>query len=296
MSFQCLDPFVAVNLYTNNDGKKVLKLFPKSRFNYDIQSLKEHYGEENVYTLPCGKCESCRRNRAEEWAIRCELEAKQHKYNYFITLTFDEAHIVGASEKDLFKFLDRLEGEKHKRKFKYFACQELGELTERLHFHLVLFCDFEFDLIEAVKMGAFYHYHSKLLSDTWKLGLHDICPFECSCARYVAKYTGKNSKLYMSRNLGKDYFLEHYDEIIKDKFKVYSNFGGKTSSYIPKAFIRWFDQINPSIAKDFKEYKKSLAHLVMAEKRRKLVQEHEEDVIRSDQERVKEKGKVKRRL
>ena len=45
MSFQCLDPFVAVNLYTKEDGKKFLKLFSKSRLNYDLNSLKEHYGK-----------------------------------------------------------------------------------------------------------------------------------------------------------------------------------------------------------------------------------------------------------
>ena len=154
MKFQCLDPFVAVNLYTKEDGKKFLKLYPKSRLNYDLKTLKEHYGEDNVYTLPCGKCESCRRNRAEEWAVRCELEAKQHKYNYFLTLTFDDYHIEKASFKDLQKFLDRLEGFNHERKFKYFAAQELGELTERLHFHLILFCDFEIDLFRPVKLGA----------------------------------------------------------------------------------------------------------------------------------------------
>lgn len=296
MSFQCLDPFVAVNLYTKEDGKKFLKLFSKSRLNYDLNTLKDHYGSDNVFTLPCGRCESCRRNKAEDWAIRCELEAKEHKFNYFVTLTFDDFHYEKASEEELFKFFDRLEGEHHKRKFKYFACKELGETTERLHFHCVLFCDFEIDLFKPIKIGNFYHYESKFMNQLWKNGFYTISPFECSCARYVAKYTAKNSKLYMSRNIGKSYFLKHFPEIIKDNFKVYSNFGGKMSAYIPQAFVRWFDEMDPAILSNFKIKKRDLARLVMNEKRRALVAEHEEDVIRSDQSRVKEKERNKRRI
>ena len=93
MSFTCLDPYVAINMFTKLDGKRILKLFSKKRLDYSVDELKRKYGEDNVYILGCGKCESCRRNKANDWAIRCELEAKEHKYNYFLTLTFDNQHI-----------------------------------------------------------------------------------------------------------------------------------------------------------------------------------------------------------
>lgn len=296
MSFQCLDPFVAVSLYEKNDGKKVLKLFSKKRLDYDLASLKKKYGEDNVFVLPCGSCESCRRNKAEDWAIRCELEAKMHPYNYFVTLTFDDSHISKASKKDLDNFIGRLQGFKHSRKFLYFAAQEYGDLTERLHYHLVLFCDFEIDLFNPIKIGDFYHYESNMMNKLWKFGFYTISPFETSCARYVAKYTAKNSKLFMSRNIGKSYFLKYKDEIIKDNFKVYSNFGGKYSAFVPSCFIRWFDELDPSICSDHVSYKKNLAHIVACEKKRNLAALYEEDVIRSDQSRIKEKGQRKRRL
>lgn len=296
MSFTCLDPYVAINRFELLTGKKSIKLFSKHRLDYSINELKEKYGSDNVFLLPCGKCESCKRNKAEDWAVRCELEAKMHKFNYFLTLTYDEGHIQKAGYEDLKVFIDRLEGEKHKRKFKYFCSMEKGDLTERLHFHLILFCDFEIDIYNPVKLGAFYHYHSNLITKLWKFGLHDITPFQCTCARYVAKYTSKEGKLFMSRNIGKSYWLAYKDEIIKDNFVVYSNFGNKFHSYIPDCFIRWYDQENPTLLDDYKHYKKSLAHFVQAEHKRSLVVVHDEESLAEKQKRVIEKGKNKRRL
>ena len=296
MSFTCLDPYVAISMFTKLDGKRILKLFSKSRLNYDLNELKERYGQDNVFLLSCGKCESCRRNKAEDWAIRCELEAQMYPFNYFLTLTFDDQHIFNGSKYDLDSFLDRLEGTNHQNKFKYFACQELGELTERLHFHVILFCDFEIDLIDPVKLGGFYHYHSKLIGEKWTYGLHDIAPFKTNCARYVAKYTSKGSKLYMSRNLGKDYFLKYKDEIIKNNFKVYGDFGGRYSAHVPSCFIKWFDELDPTIAEDYKKVKKDLAHYVQAENKRALIAEHDEQELRQRQQRVIEKGNRKKRL
>lgn len=296
MSFQCLNPYCAVSLYEKTDGKKVLKLFSKTRQNYNLQDLKRQFGSENVFVLPCGTCESCRRNSAEEWAIRCSLEAKMHQYNYFLTLTFDDFHIKKASPDDLKLFFDRLSGHGHKRSFKRFCCMEFGELTHRLHFHCVLFCDFEIDLHSPIKCGQFYQYKSNLIDSCWNYGHYTLSPFETNCARYVAKYTAKDSKLFMSRNLGKSYFLDHYEEIIKDGFRVYGDFGGKFSSYIPSCFVRWFEEIEPGIAGDFVSFKKNLAHIVQAEKMRNLQTVHEEDSMHFEAALIKEKGQKKKRL
>ena len=296
MSFTCLDPYIAVNLFTKLDGKNIIKLFSKKRLDYNIDDLKQEYGADNVYVLPCGKCESCKRNRAEDWAIRCELEAKEHPFNYFLTLTFDNQHIDKASEKDLRHFLDLLAGWNNCNKYKYFACEELGELTQRLHFHLVLFCDFELDLYNPVKLNGFYHFHSKKIDEFWTLGLHDITPFGVNCARYVAKYTSKDSKLFMSRNLGKSYFLKHYKEIIEDGFKVYSNFGGRFNSKIPKCFEKWFSEIDPSLIDVYKSNAKKIAHYVEAEEMRSQKILHHDEALFSRQHRVIEKGEKKRKL
>lgn len=44
--------------------------------------------------LPCGQCAECRLNYSREWATRCLLEAQEWKDNYFVTLTYDDEHLV----------------------------------------------------------------------------------------------------------------------------------------------------------------------------------------------------------
>lgn len=44
-------------------------------------------------TLACGQCTGCRLERSRQWAIRCMHEAQMHKYNSFITLTYDDEHL-----------------------------------------------------------------------------------------------------------------------------------------------------------------------------------------------------------
>lgn len=45
------------------------------------------------FTVPCGKCSGCRRTQALNFATRCMHEAKQHRYNSYITLTYDDKHL-----------------------------------------------------------------------------------------------------------------------------------------------------------------------------------------------------------
>lgn len=295
MSFQCLNPHLAVKLFDKPDGKQFIQFLPK-RIIYNLDDLRKTYGSENVYTLPCGECESCRRNYSEQWAVRCVLEAKYHKFNYFITLTYNDSCLDKASFNDFKRFKDRLAGKHHSNKFKYFGCFERGELTNRLHLHLVLFCDFPLTLKDQTKLDGYYYYHSPEIQNAWSFGLHNVAPFETNCARYVAKYTNKNgSKCFMSRNLGLQYVLDNYNKIIEDDFIIYGDFNTQKYTNLPTCFLRYFIKNNVSKASIRRDFLKNLAHLVSCDKKRKLVAEYSDQVIHSDINRLKEK-KVKRRI
>ena len=56
-------------------------LSPKIVFN---PYLKEHV------SVPCGKCSACRTLKSSEWANRCDMECRCHKYTLFVTLTYAE--------------------------------------------------------------------------------------------------------------------------------------------------------------------------------------------------------------
>lgn len=44
-------------------------------------------------TLACGQCIGCRLERSRQWAIRCMHEAKMHRFNSFVTLTYAPEHL-----------------------------------------------------------------------------------------------------------------------------------------------------------------------------------------------------------
>lgn len=43
--------------------------------------------------LPCNQCVGCRLRRSAEWATRCMHEAKMHRYNSWLTLTYQDEHL-----------------------------------------------------------------------------------------------------------------------------------------------------------------------------------------------------------
>lgn len=43
--------------------------------------------------LPCGQCIGCRLQRSADWATRCIHEAKSHRYNCWLTLTYNDENL-----------------------------------------------------------------------------------------------------------------------------------------------------------------------------------------------------------
>lgn len=297
--YQCVNPLIAVNMFVDSLGKQKLKLFGSHHVEYNIRDLRSKFGNENVYLLPCGSCEACRKNYAKDWALRIALEHYYHKYAYFITLTYANQSLPGASKKDLRRFLDRLEGSgPDKQKLVYFACSEHGELNGRFHWHLILLCDKELTLIQPVKIGRFYHYHCKEISEKWLFGLHDISICEdSSCYRYVAKYTSKNGRVYMSRNIGRTYFDQNYDSIIKNNFKIYlKEFNNGAPVDIPQCFVKWFKARCCSEIDNYIDEKFKNGELIHSIKMFQTGSIREEDLLFEEIKHEKDKTKERRDL
>jgi len=82
--------------------------------------------------LPCGGCIGCRIRKREEWATRIYCEAKMHKENYFVTLTYDDTHLpvdCGLNYRDIELFHKRLR--KAVGPFRFFVTGEYGEQNKR---------------------------------------------------------------------------------------------------------------------------------------------------------------------
>lgn len=194
---KCFNPRFAWYL-KRDDGSYKINFLPKEFTPERALS----YGKDYILEIPCGKCSACKKNYRFLWSLRCYLESLDYDRSYFLTLTYDDEHYKNASFSDIKKFLKTLRNNGYF--VRYFGCSERGLLTKRLHFHLVLFGI----KLDDLKLNRFNKLFSVSLNSYWSKGFVQIDEFKSGHAFYVAGYVSKKedkeSKLFMSRNLGKN--------------------------------------------------------------------------------------------
>lgn len=164
------------------------------------------------YTLiPCGSCLSCRITRAAEMANRCMLERSYHNEACFVTLTYDDEHLITTNytnvstgetgvSNTLFKkhyqdFIKRLRKKFPDSNIRYLLCGEYGEVTQRAHYHAILFGYWPSDAVQySVNKRGQPLYISNELEKIWKNGYVIIGDCTRDTCNYVSRYVTK--KLY----------------------------------------------------------------------------------------------------
>lgn len=202
--------------------------------------------------IPCGRCTGCRLERSRVWAIRCMHEARMHKENCFITVTFDNENLPrsGSLDLDVYqKFLKRLR--KHCAsagvKIRFYGCGEYGELNKRPHYHFIIFgYDFPDKKFYSTLSNGEHLYTSKQLDSVWGFGGCKIGSVTFESAAYVARYCMKKVDGAM-REAG-HYLVYDEDGVIHDRlpeFATMSRRPGIATSYYEKfgAEIRVHDTI-----------------------------------------------------
>lgn len=201
-------------IYTND------KIDEKKDLNNGYKWLKGHgkvpkniigHVIDRYSLIPCGSCLSCRITRAAEMADRAMLEMKYHDKACFITLTYDDEHIIrtnytncstgesGVSE-TLFKkhyqdFIKRLRKFYNGVDIRYILCGEYGETTLRPHYHAIIFGIFPDDAIPfSVNKRGQQLYTSDIMCKLWKKGYVVVGECTRDSANYVCRYVTK--KLY----------------------------------------------------------------------------------------------------
>lgn len=213
--------------------------------------------------IPCGQCVGCRLDYSRAWADRCVLEAESYEHNHFLTLTYDDNHIVTPQRslitdkdtltlfpKDLQDFLKRLritwERKYNHIGIRFYACGEYGSQTFRPHYHVIAFNLPIYDkkLYATTKAGNAL-YTSDELESVWGNGFAPIGEVNWETCAYTARYVMKKQKgkgaaeyylnagiepefVRMSRRPGiaRPYFEAHKDEIYKSfNIKLLGNAG-----------------------------------------------------------------------
>lgn len=212
--------------------------------------------------LPCGQCIGCRLDRARSWAVRCMHEASLHKTNCFLTLTYTDEKLPplhSLRKRDLQLFTKRLRKAHPELTIRYLQCGEYGDISNRPHYHVLLFnYDFPDKVVFSRKNGNTL-YLSTELSFLWPHGLHSIGELTFDSACYVSRYvlkkvTGKNAEdhyngrtpefitMSLKPAIGRQWYDKFKDDIYNyDKCVVRHNFITRP----PKYYDRLYDLDNP---------------------------------------------------
>lgn len=151
---------------------------------------------KNRLTVPCGNCYACLSNKRADWSFRLSQEHLSSHNAYFITLTYDEDHLVlnhqyqpTLVKRDVQLFLKRLRKKVDTGKYnvtpmekqwlktskiRYYVTGEYGEKTNRPHYHMLLF-NVPRQVVEQ-------------LPQVWGLGNIQIGDVTPASIHYVAKY------------------------------------------------------------------------------------------------------------
>lgn len=137
-------------------------------------------GKDYSVPYPCGRCEACRKQNADIWTFRLQMERTQWQHTAFITLTYNNEHCpkdYSVSPAHVQSFLKRLRYYLPYR-VKYFLCGEYGTKKGRPHYHLIVF---------GLKPSDYY-----LIDQCWTYGFNRTEPsLSDRSLAYVAQYVQK---------------------------------------------------------------------------------------------------------
>lgn len=298
----CEKPLIAL-LLAKDSVTKVTKIrILGNRVDFNIKSLEEKYGKDNILLLPCGHCASCLTKRRKEWSVRCALEASEHEKNCFVTLTYDEDHVPKKLiKRDLTDFLSKIRASGHRVRF--FGCGEYGSQTARPHYHVILFGFMPDDLKPYAKQSnGFMLYTSDFLQKKiWKKGNVMIGEFSPETAGYVAGYVEKKlgkdeGFILMSRRpgIGRKYLEKHYEDIYRyDSFITDGGHINKVPRYFDKVLM---EQLDPTIdIARIKARRLEAANITQQQKMMDLKIPHKEILFQYEGKAMKDKLERRKR-
>lgn len=144
-------------------------------------------GQTEKQPVACRKCMPCRVKRAREWSIRLNMELKDSTSAMFLTLTYDDEHIVRNDlghgiliPKHTQNFMKQLRAKNAvltKAKIRFYLVGEYGGESFRPHYHAIIF-----------------NIHANLkpqISDIWKKGFITHDEVNETTINYVTKYITK---------------------------------------------------------------------------------------------------------
>lgn len=235
-----------------------------------------------ISRYPCRKCLPCLHRRQQEWVARLIEELRQHEYNYFVTLTYDEPSVPADEygqmcfdsariiklHRDLRKryqdgrfrppLTDIIDAPKYislplDQEIKYYVTSEYCPTsTERPHYHAIYY-----------NLGVDLYTAELLFKSLWPEGYVTVYEAKEGAAGYISKYLIKDNTTtdsyqddtrmspisIMSKGLGKSYvkrMMQFHQDDPRNR-QYYQSHGEKkvlARYYKEKLFTKEFRQEN----------------------------------------------------
>lgn len=170
-----------------------------------------HAGNHKQFnTVPCGKCDICKKSRLNSWIFRLKKELEISSTPLFLTLTYNDENIKYGYKgsptlykRDLQLFYKRLRFNLSKlgisKPIKYYSVGEYGKKFGRPHYHAILLnCD-----------------NISIISESWNLGFVGVSKLTEKRMYYTLKYISKSPTILkpdqlkefslMSKKIGSNY-------------------------------------------------------------------------------------------
>lgn len=178
----CVNPIFVRGKYDSDD---IL------RFNWN--SSIYDFSAGILFSLPCGNCVECLRQRSSEWTRRIIDEASFYDKNCFLTLTFNEKCVpFEVSPRDVQLFLKRLFDGESLIGIRRFYCGEYGSINGRPHYHIILFGYMPEDIYPFFIKEGIQYYRSSTIEKYWRFGFSCITAVNFRTAKYCTKYMQKS--------------------------------------------------------------------------------------------------------
>lgn len=211
------------------------------------------------FAFECRKCLPCRLNTAREKAVRALHEAQMHPKNIFLTLTYDNEHLLSPRlhYKDFQDFMKKLRHTQDE-KITYIVTGEYGDKNKRPHWHALLFNYRPADekALRSTERGD-QVYSSETLTNLWGGGLTEYGEITLDSANYTARYAAKKlvhghdqshdyhpiHKTSSRRAIGRSWIEKFHEHTFQNGFCIVK--GQKTK--IPRYYVDWAREHHPEL-------------------------------------------------
>ena len=171
----------------------------------------------------CGRCINCKKAKASSLIARCVAESRMHDDSAFVTLTVSDEKIHGVFpngslvHEPFQLWMKRLRKRLCFSGLKYMMCGEYGELSQRPHYHAIVFGVSPYEYVDSGVVDTRFNtpyrqrYDNPVFQDTWSFGQVYVGTVTPASVAYITGYTlkqdllGRDSDWYKSRDLLPEY-------------------------------------------------------------------------------------------